>query len=68
MSIQADNFAEVIGNTRVFIEEKSTWFIAKPYKEVFIKRFKDAIKVLKGDAIAVHFYWNEERKLKEEKK
>jgi len=32
------------------------WVIARPIKQGFIIRFKDAIQVLKGNAEAVKFY------------
>ena len=32
------------------------WVIARPMRQGFRKRFKDAIRVLKGEAEAVMFY------------
>ena len=37
-------------------EYKGEWYIAKPYcKDSLVKRIKEAIKVLRGKAIAIHF-------------
>lgn len=32
------------------------WVVARPIKQPFIRRVKDALKVLKGEAEAVIFY------------
>ena len=32
------------------------WVIARPIKQCFMRRLKDAIQVLKGNAEAVKFY------------
>jgi hypothetical protein len=46
--------ADDLKHTTTEIDGK--WVIAKPMKQIFIRRLKDAIKVLKGEAEAVIFY------------
>jgi len=45
---------ENLKENQTFIDGK--WVIARPLISVFIRRLKDAIQVLKGNADAVKFY------------
>lgn len=47
--LKADELSEV--TTQI----NGEWVVAKPMKQPFILRLKDALKVLKGDAEAVVF-------------
>lgn len=46
--------ADEIAETKTQTDGK--WVAAKPIKQPLIRRFKDALKVLKGELEAVKFY------------
>ncbi len=46
--------ADTLGENNILIEGQ--WFVVRPITGGFIRRLRDAIQVLKGNADAVKFY------------